>query len=189
MQCTLKTEQVRRVPERACNGKMMRLKCKINQWHNEQPHFNNYNLLCSKLSQPLSPVAARSYREAHLPCLNILIPSQDGWNSDLHLSNVVCVWHGGGELARRWSPTLSQTQGQILWAYTHDRSHLGLLIRYLLEPSLAVNQSFQPLILTEVSQLRRKDKTGVSWGVETVRWWGDFFTSQLDMFGMTFCAI
>lgn len=95
----------------------------------------------------------------------------------------------GGELAQRWSPTPSQTQGQILWAYTHDRSHLGLLIRYLLEPSLAVNQSFQPLILTEVSQLRHKDKTGASWGVEAVRWWGDFFTSQLDMFGMTVCAI
>lgn len=95
MQCNLQTEQVRRVPERAYNGKMMRLKCKINQWYNEQPYFNNYNLLCSKLSQPLSPVAARSYREAHLPCLNFLIPSH-GWNSDLHLSHVVCVWHGGG---------------------------------------------------------------------------------------------
>lgn len=48
-----------------------------------------------------------------------------------------------------------------MWAATSDLPHLGLLISYLQEPRPAVNQSLQPLIRTEVSELRREDKTGV----------------------------
>lgn len=48
-----------------------------------------------------------------------------------------------------------------MWAATSDLPHLGLLIFYLLEPRPAINQSLQPLTQTEVSELRRDDKTGV----------------------------
>lgn len=68
-----------------------------------------------------------------------------------------------------------------MWADTSDLPHLGPLISRCLEPRPAVNQSLQTLIQTEVSELRREDKTGVHYRGGVAR--GLLYISELERVG------